>query len=157
MPVALVTVIPVMYLTLTTTLSEGSIAICILEKRKQRRREVQSLAQVTQLIRGGAGTGPGQTAWLQRPCLSPQHYGASESKILRHHPFADRKLQARRFEFLARDLTARAGFEPRSGVLSKPSLEGDAQAGTDLVLILLSRSECNCAVQCDKNLGSRWS
>lgn len=35
---ALVTVILVMSLTLTATLLEGSIAICILEKRKQAQR-----------------------------------------------------------------------------------------------------------------------
>ena len=49
------------------------------------------------------------------------------------------------------------GFEPGSLVFCAPSLEGDAQDRAGLVLILLQKSECNCAVQCDKNLGSCWS
>lgn len=101
---------------------------------------------------------PRQTAWLPRPCFFPHNVTAPPKArycVIILSQTGNSK--ARRFEFLAHDLTARAGFEPRSCVLSKPSLEGDARDGTDLVLILLSRSECNCAVQCDKNLGSRWS
>lgn len=91
-----------------------NLTAALLEMRKRRHREVRSLAQVTQLIRGGAGVEP------RLP--SSRDHGASERKMPCHHLFAGRDPEPRGFEFLAHDLTARDGFEPRACVLSKPSL-----------------------------------
>lgn len=76
--------------------SHLNLAAALLEMRKWRHREVRSLAQVTQLIRGDAGIEP------RLP--SSRDHGASESKMLCHHRFAARDPEPRGFEFLAHDL-----------------------------------------------------
>lgn len=60
--------------------------------RKWKYREVWSLAQVTQLIRGGAGIEP------RLP--SSRDHDASERKMPCYHHFAGRDLEPRGFEFL---------------------------------------------------------
>ena len=55
MHMVLVKVILVTYLDLAAPLLGGSIITCVMEMRRPRHREVRSLAQVTQLLSGGAG------------------------------------------------------------------------------------------------------
>lgn len=100
----------------------GTIAICLPGLRKWRHREVQSLAQVTQLS-GGAGIEPGL------PGSRDHAFPHSIMVPLNGRWCVIILLKPRGFGFLAPDLTARVGFEPRSCVLSQPSLEDDAQEG----------------------------
>lgn len=95
MHMVLVKVILVTYLDLTVPLLGGSIITCVIEMRRPRHREVRSLAQVTQLLSGGAGIWT-QPTQLQRPCFLPQPYTASEGETLRHCHFADGEAETQR-------------------------------------------------------------
>lgn len=106
----------------------SNLAATLLETRKQRHREVRSLAQVTQLMSGGAGVGPR---------LPGSRAPGAPGREIQHPHSTGRTLKPRRFALPAHELTVRAGFEPRSCVLSSPSLEDDTQGRADLVWILL--------------------
>ena len=123
--------------------------------RRPRHREVQSFAQVTQLL-GDGGRIRIQTTKLPRPCFPPASLCCfRRGDVLSLCRWGSWNPES--VNFLLMSSQPETGFEPRSFVFCEPNLEGDAQDRAGLVLILLQKSECNCAVQCDKNLGSRWS